>query len=78
MSISAYHLNYRPSADRENRTPNRRVTKPVLYQLSYVSETWSGYLHHLGDVGIEPTYPTLSSWLISLGMITSDQKAVTA
>ena len=66
------------SAGRGNRTPNRLITNQVLYLLSYSSMTWSGYLHHLGGVGIEPTYPTLSSWLISLCMITSDQKAVTA
>ena len=61
-----------------NRTPNRLITNQVLYLLSYSSMTWSGYLHHLEGVGIEPTYPILSNWLISLGMITLDQKAVTA
>src|SRR5262249_21856187 len=52
-------------ADEGNRTPNRRFTKPVLCQLSYVSESTpkGADLHDRRQVSVRQPPPSFRSWM---------------
>lgn len=48
MTINAFRLNYRPSAERVTRTPNHLITEELRYQLRH-----SGIIEL--EIGLEPT-----------------------